>query len=73
MSSTFASMEERRMIAFFAASFDITADLFSGSKEEKERRGEINVDRFVSREREKSVTTRESEIMIGCRSLASLR
>ena len=45
------------MIAFFAASFDITADLFSGSKEEKERRGEgetrgeINVDRFVSRER----------------------
>ena len=35
------------MIAFFAASFDITADLFSGSKEE--RGEEINVDRFVSR------------------------
>ena len=45
------------MIAFFAASFDITADLFSGSKEEKEgrmkeRAEEINVDRFVSRERQ---------------------
>ena len=30
--------ERRRMIAFFAASFDITADLFSGSKVEKEGR-----------------------------------
>ena len=42
------------MIEFFAASFDITADLFSGSKEGKgrgPREGEeINVDRFVSRE-----------------------
>ena len=56
MSPTFASMERERMIAFFAASFDITADLFSGSKEEKEESGgEINVDRFVSREKEARV------------------
>ena len=49
------------MIEFFAASFDITADLFSGSKEEKEK----GRDKCRPICLEESVTTRESEIMIG--------